>query len=313
MDHESRERGKGAIERDSNSPPRSDEAIGSTRIHWIARTSVVSLGKWSCSSRRSRSPEEQVQPWYSIGFVHSGSYCLRDSRGRSLIDPTRVDFLSPALPYTTTHPVDSCDAGAFLVLEPDFLEDLLSEYGSGAFGASDPRFAVQSTPIDGPSYLTHWKLLARASWKSPSDRLAWEESAINLVDDVLSRSVAARRTRIPRRRAVEARRSSAVDAATNFLARNFTGRPRLSEIARESGVSAYHLCRIFREITGVTIHRYLSRLRLRHALIQLDRRERDLSALAHDLGFSHHSHFSEEFRLEYGLPPTAVLRALRGN
>ena len=57
-------------------------------------------------------------------------------------------------------------------------------------------------------------------------------------------------------------------------------------------------------MTGETISRYLLRLRLGAAVERLAEGERDIAALAIDLGFAHHSHFSARFRRAFGITPT---------
>jgi AraC-like DNA-binding protein len=52
-------------------------------------------------------------------------------------------------------------------------------------------------------------------------------------------------------------------------------------------------------VEGLPLYRYQLRLRLARALDLLARYD-DLSALAHDLGFSSHSHFTAAFRDTYG-------------
>ena len=72
------------------------------------------------------------------------------------------------------------------------------------------------------------------------------------------------------------------------------------------------MARVFRQRTGVPLHRYLTRLRLRAALERLAGGVIDLTALALDLGFSSHSHFSDSFRREFARTPSDVRRdALR--
>jgi AraC-like DNA-binding protein len=63
---------------------------------------------------------------------------------------------------------------------------------------------------------------------------------------------------------------------------------------------------LFRDETGVTIHRYLNRLRLREALGPIADGSVDLGDLAFTLGFSSHSHFTAAFRKEFGLSPRRV-------
>jgi len=84
---------------------------------------------------------------------------------------------------------------------------------------------------------------------------------------------------------------------------------RLVAIGAELGVSPYHVAHVFREQTGLSVHRYLLRLRLALALDLLAGGAMNLSALALDLGFSSHSHFSSVFRRNTGLSPTGVRAA----
>lgn len=84
---------------------------------------------------------------------------------------------------------------------------------------------------------------------------------------------------------------------------------RLVAIGAELGVSPYHVAHVFREQTGLSVHRYLLRLRLAIALDLLAGGATNLSALALDLGFSSHSHFSSVFRRNTGLSPTGVRAA----
>jgi AraC-like DNA-binding protein len=74
--------------------------------------------------------------------------------------------------------------------------------------------------------------------------------------------------------------------------------------------SPYHLARQFRSITGASVSEYLLRLRLALASERLAEGADDLAALATDLGFANHSHFSARFRSVFGMPPGAVRRAL---
>ena len=80
----------------------------------------------------------------------------------------------------------------------------------------------------------------------------------------------------------------------------------LDEVARAVYASPFHLARIFQQQTGVPVHRYLTRLRLRASLERLADGTKDLTALALDLGFSSHSHFTDTFRREFGCTPSAV-------
>jgi AraC-like DNA-binding protein len=88
-----------------------------------------------------------------------------------------------------------------------------------------------------------------------------------------------------------------------FLEGRLSDPVRLVEIAREVGASPAYLTDLFRRVEGVSLHRYLTQLRLARALVELPYAA-DLTALALSLGFSSHSHFSYAFRRAFGSTPS---------
>lgn len=56
-------------------------------------------------------------------------------------------------------------------------------------------------------------------------------------------------------------------------------------VARRVGLSGWELARRFRRVTGTSIHRYRTALRVQAALERIEAGERDLTGLALDLGF----------------------------
>jgi AraC-like DNA-binding protein len=66
---------------------------------------------------------------------------------------------------------------------------------------------------------------------------------------------------------------------------------------------------VFQQVEGVPLYRYQLRLRLARSLDLLERFH-DLSALALELGFSSHSHFSAAFQQTYGRSPSAFRRSV---
>ena len=97
-----------------------------------------------------------------------------------------------------------------------------------------------------------------------------------------------------------------VEAAKTYLASHLSEPIALDDVAREVNASPFHFARVFQQRTGVPIHRYLTRLRLRASLERVASSKVDLTALALDLGFSSHSHYSDAFRREFGCTPSAA-------
>jgi AraC-like DNA-binding protein len=95
--------------------------------------------------------------------------------------------------------------------------------------------------------------------------------------------------------------------------------PSLTELAEALDCSPYHLSRTFHRTLGQSLRSYLSSLRTRVAAERLASGADSLTALALDLGYADHSHFTNSFRREWGVSPSAFrsahaaeLEALRG-
>jgi AraC family transcriptional regulator len=95
-----------------------------------------------------------------------------------------------------------------------------------------------------------------------------------------------------------------------FLEAEFANPIRLSHVGRAVGASPTYLTDLFRRVEGIPLHRYVARLRLARALVELPDAE-DLSTLALDVGFSSHSHFSAAFRRAFGCTPSQFRQATR--
>ena len=85
----------------------------------------------------------------------------------------------------------------------------------------------------------------------------------------------------------------------------------LIDVARAVAVSPFHLTRIFRRVTGVTMTQYRSRLRVHAALERIDCGESDLSTIAASIGFADHSHMTRTIVAQLGQTPTALRELLR--
>jgi AraC-like DNA-binding protein len=99
-----------------------------------------------------------------------------------------------------------------------------------------------------------------------------------------------------------------------FLEATLSSSIQLTDISRAVGASPAYLTDLFSRFEGVPLHQYLTQLRLARALVDLPKTN-DLTALALDLGFSSHSHFSFVFRRAFGCTPsefrTTTCRAAR--
>lgn len=129
--------------------------------------------------------------------------------------------------------------------------------------------------------------------------LAIEEQAIRLLKDVIPKDPGQAFAQVPQRG-----RELVYDVET-LLGTRLDQALRLADIAAHVGSSVFHLCRTFRALTGRPIHRYLTQLRVRAGLERVCGSP-SLLDVALDLGFTHHSHFSNSFQREFGATPSSI-------
>jgi AraC family transcriptional regulator len=83
---------------------------------------------------------------------------------------------------------------------------------------------------------------------------------------------------------------------------------RLDELAGLVNISKFHFLRTFTKATGVTPHRYLTRLRLHHAAGLLRNTRLSVQQIAMTCGYTSASRFAAAFRQQYGLTPAGYRR-----
>lgn len=98
--------------------------------------------------------------------------------------------------------------------------------------------------------------------------------------------------------------------AEEYLRAHFREEIRLETLAAQVGVHPSHFARTFRTHFRCTAGEFLRRLRVEHACRLLRAQERDLAALAAELGFADQSHFTRTFRLHTGYTPREYRRQL---
>jgi len=82
----------------------------------------------------------------------------------------------------------------------------------------------------------------------------------------------------------------------------------LSEMAGVLNLSQYHFCRLFKQLTGITPHQYLTRCRIDQAKQLLLETKLTITEVAFEVGFTNHSSFTRLFRQYVGVTPK-VFRA----
>lgn len=282
------------------SEPIPEGTVAALAIQWPFESPTVRVSRYRCEVAVPGTSDEQSQPWDVIAFPHGRPFVHHGEDGDAIIDPTRLLFLNAGAPYRTSHPFGYGDSGSALVLRRDLLLEAIAVHDPGVWDRPLRPFPVVSAPSAPPVYLAQRLLLRQLEQGEGLDTLAVTETALALAGAVVASLFGTAKARRGRNRT-----EPWVGAVQEVIARHDDRSWHLEDLAALAGVSVYHLCRTFHARTGLTVHRYRNRLRLRAALARLAGPV-DLTELALDLGFSSHSHFTAAFRAEFGIPPSQV-------
>lgn len=293
----------GSLDRTSSTEPEdpSSQAPG-IRMRWHFDTPLVRIGEWQCVAGNGGLGEERSQPWHVIGFPLSGTYRLHRSHDSVLVDSNQIMFFNANVGYRTSHPHGFGDSGGTLVLRSDVLEELLGGSGSGRTLPKDQPFGRTHGPNTARAQLLVWLLLRRLPPADTLEPLDVEELVLRVAGEAV-RCLGSPAMPLSGGSRAERQRRTCVERVKDHFAERFTAKTELEKLAEVAGCSPFHLCRIFRRETGLSLSSYRTKLRLGAAL---DRVEEDLVSLALELGFSSHSHFTESFRRLFGRTPSAV-------
>lgn len=194
-------------------------------------------------------------------------------------------------------------------VRPDVLAEMALEYESAPEPERMIPFRLGRAPVPNLAYLAHRRIRMRLQRHDVGDSLALEESALAIARDVLAAGFAASgvKRRVPRPERERAGQSAVFDVQA-LLNQRLDQPLGLQDVSDAVGVSPYHLCRVFKERTGVPIHRYRDWLRLRASLERIAGTSTTLLEIALDLGYSSEAHFSDAFLRAFGMRPGAFRR-----
>lgn len=248
---------------------------------------------------RHRSVEECAAATHLV-FPYRGTYVRHLGRDNAVADANQLILFNRGEGYQISHPIGGGDASLSLSLDEELLRELIPK--EHVRSGSDLAFRAQRVRID-PRAQALVSLLRHGLSRDVAEPLQAETLILTLV----RRALGERTSRAP---ASTYGRQRLVDRAKLAISSNPARRWKLAEIAAEVGVSPVYLTQSFQQVEGLPLYRYQLRCRLARALDLLHGYD-DLSALALDLGFSTHSHFTSAFRQAYGRTPAQLQRALR--
>lgn len=279
-------------------------------FRWLYHSPIVTISDYRCCAHRGGPAAEEYSEENNIVLMRHGTFCKHFGRRSVTADLNQAVYFSKGSTYRVSHPSEAGDCGTVFTLSSDILNDIIREAYPSIGGRIEKPFPFVTGPCPPHAFWRHMELV-RGMDVFGTDQIdpLWADEEIlrlvaGLIEAAFARHVPPRKSR---RAGTEAEHAEITEVAKAYLASRTGERITLHGTARSVHTSPFHFARIFHERTGMTVHRYLTRLRLRASLDRLADAD-DLAGLALDLGFFSHSHFCGAFRHEFGCTPSSARR-----
>ena len=95
-----------------------------------------------------------------------------------------------------------------------------------------------------------------------------------------------------------------IQNAVMYVNSHFRENPKMADVATMFYLSESYFCRLFKKTTQKSYKAYLKELKLDYGMLLLGSTNLSVSDIAARCGYATLGHFTREFRLRYGNPPT---------
>lgn len=250
----------------------------------LHESALVQIRDVACSAPRGGCGAEEAVPLYNLVLPLSGAFTWHTGSQQTLVDCNSVMLLSPHASHRISHPFHGGDRCVSLRYRDTVA---FEAFGSDAVG---PKYWL----LDNSTQRRFRRLVHRML--SIPETLAAEEAALEILELVSA---------LPQVGSANAA-SGVAERVRAYINERFSANDDLCGIAASVGYSPFYLLRLFRTVTGTTIHQYRQRIRLAAGFERLRLGDEPISRIAADLGFCDHSHFAAAFARVYGITPSSV-------
>jgi len=275
--------------------------------HRLFESALVCIGTTRCPEPRSELGELGPIRRHVFVFPSAPVWVARAGEEPYVADANRVLFHGEGDEMRRRALDGSGACGTWFAIDYELLLPHLERRTHALGRRGCAPFCLRHARCSGAAFRAQ-ALLVRELRRGTAEPLRVEESALRLLDEVLD--VAYGETPASAtsggRCATQRRHERLVEETRAWFGVHFRSGATLTQIAAAVGASPFHLARVFRAHTDLSLHAYRNQLRLRAATLAILAGEHDLSRLALDFGFASHSHLTDAFRAANGFPPSAL-------
>jgi AraC-like DNA-binding protein len=281
-----------------------ETTCGPDRI--VFETALVSAGEFRCPIDDRQFEDSGPTRQYCFVFPRNACWIEQEGTPAFVADSTVVPLYNQGHPYQRRPISPDGDRTDWFGVTPAVLREMVAALDPRRAGTTDHLFPMPYVTATAATFLAQRYVFHHLRSGALPDRLYVEETVLTTLGTVLERAFGRPESSLGSRA-----HQQLAQRTREHVNRTYLRKETVTEVAAAVGTSAFHLCRVFRQETGSSLHAYRTELRLRRSLEWLHDGS-DILTVALAAGFSHHSHFTAAFHRVFGTCPSQFRQAVHG-
>ena len=243
---------------------------------------------------------------FSISFIRKGFFEYQTFKREDEIHVGRLLISKPGFEHRTRHIDNQPDLVTIFEFRREFFEEKILDVYANKLPWLLRNNDLHSLMVNTTPELEyhHRKIFQKINSKKYSS-LEIDELVIILLEKVMTLLGSADTPgNIPDK--LKQHHLGTVEKARDHILLHFKENISLQQLAAHCLVSPFHFSRIFKSMTKVSPHQYLTAVRLTHAKVLLDETNSPVSDLAYECGFNSPEHFVTAFKQFYKMRPSEL-------
>lgn len=242
-----------------------------------------------------------------IAFPYAPLRVRFESDEPTMLTAATVATLGARHEYVRRPTCERGEATTFFRFKGDTMVDLAAEHDPHAADRPERPVPWCVSPVDPVAGAMVRRVAARVFEDAcPADRVWVEESLIAIARRTMRGVFAMRGRGVRVEEQPDRLHAEAVRHVCAHVAEHYGEPLGVGDLAAIAGYTPGHFCRIFKRLTGMPMHKYLTIVRVMGAIDRIPERRGHLARLAHECGFANHAHLTSVFGRLIGAAPTAI-------
>ena len=270
----------------------------------IFSSALLKIGLFRCPTWSPSFQNSGPTDGYLLVFPRTSVQIQYEGKRPVVADPNVVMLYNQGQVYSRNKLSERGDLCDWFSFRPKTIIEAMRPFDPAVDERWNRPFRYTHGPSDPDTYLLQRLALQHVRQSKRPDTLFIEETMLAVLERVLRNTYQLNDKLPPTRPNTRKAHADLVYAAKAFIATRFDEAITVDDIAQATHNSAFHLCRIFRQYTGNTLHYYLNHVRLKASLEYVAEADISLTDIGLALGYTSHSHFTKAFRQAFGSPPS---------